>query len=124
MVLVDTSAWLRALASKQPYRNEVDALLDAELVVRHDLVYGELLIGDNGGRAKMLANYLAFQRIETVAHSEVVALVRSQRLFGTGLSWIDVQLLAAALVNRAQLYTADQPLRASARALGVLHEPS
>lgn len=40
MVLVDTSVWIRSLANRAPY------------APGHALVYGELLIGDRGGRRK------------------------------------------------------------------------
>jgi hypothetical protein len=115
--------WVRALANKEPYRRQLDRLLDAELVLRHDLVYGELLIGDAGARARTLATYLDFARVDTVAHSEVVDLVRARSLYGTGVSWIDVHLLAAAMVNRVQLYTADAPLEKHAKAFAVNFVP-
>ena len=46
MVLVDTSAWIRFLANRAPYAGELDRLLDLNEVTGHQLVYGELLIGD------------------------------------------------------------------------------
>lgn len=50
MVLVDTSVWIRFLANRSPYALEMDRLLDRIDVAGHDLVHGELLIGDPGGR--------------------------------------------------------------------------
>ncbi len=46
MVLVDTSVWIRSLAKRPPYTAELDRLLGLEEVAGHELVYGELLIGD------------------------------------------------------------------------------
>jgi predicted nucleic acid-binding protein len=54
MVLVDTSVWIRFLANRAPYAAELDRLLALDEVVGHELVYGELLIGDRGGRSKLL----------------------------------------------------------------------
>ena len=51
MVLVDTSIWIRFLAGTEPYAGELDRLLADDEVLGHDFVYGELLIGDRGGRA-------------------------------------------------------------------------
>jgi predicted nucleic acid-binding protein len=57
MILVDTSVWIRFLTNQSPYANRLDALLDRGEVTGHELVYGELLIGDRGGRTKLLASY-------------------------------------------------------------------
>ena len=46
MVLVDTSVWIRSLANRPPYVTELDRLLSLDEVTGHELVYGELLIGD------------------------------------------------------------------------------
>src|SRR2546422_10156496 len=55
MVLVDTSVWIRFLANRAPYAAELDRLLGLDEVTGHELVYGELLIGDRGGRREFLA---------------------------------------------------------------------
>jgi predicted nucleic acid-binding protein len=57
VVLVDTSIWIRFLAGTEPYASELDRLLSGDEVLGHDFVYGELLIGDRRGRAKLLAAY-------------------------------------------------------------------
>ena len=43
--------------------------------------------------------------IAAVSHGEAVALVAERRLWTRGLGWIDVNLLAAALVGGADLWT-------------------
>jgi predicted nucleic acid-binding protein len=122
MVLVDTSVWIRALAGRAPYRAETDRLLGRAEVAGHELVYGELLIGDRGGRKKFLAAYERIDRASVVPHSEVVEFVRHRGLQGRGLGWIDVHLLASAIVGRLQLWTVDLPLSAVAQELGVAYE--
>ena len=49
-VLVDTSVWIRFLWNRPPFSEELDRLL-ADAAAGHELVYGELLVGDPGGRA-------------------------------------------------------------------------
>ena len=122
MVLVDTSVWIRAFAGKDPYRTGLDELLATKEVVGHELVYGELLIGDVGGRQKILASYELLHPAATVSHQEVVTLVRTRRLHGRGAGWIDVHLLASAMVGRFQLWTADPRLHTLARELGVAYK--
>ena len=57
MVLVDTSVWIRFLSNRAPYVAGLEDLLGRDEVSGHHLVYGELLIGDKGGRRPLLADY-------------------------------------------------------------------
>jgi hypothetical protein len=123
MVLVDTSVWIRFLANRAPYAAELDRLLSLDEVAGHDLVYGELLIGDRGGRRKLLADYERMHRAAVVPHREVVEFVRARDLQGRGAGWIDIHLLASALVGRLELWTADPRFCALAGELGVAYEP-
>ena len=122
MVLVDTSVWIRFLANRAPYAVELDRLLGLGAVAGHELVYGELLIGDPGGRAKLLADYEQMHQARMVPHGEVVAFVRHRGLYGRGVGWIDIHLLASALVGRLQLWTVDPRFAAVAKELGVAYE--
>lgn len=124
MVLVDTSVWIRFLANRAPYAAELDRLLGLDEVTGHELVYGELLIGDRGGRRKLLAAYERMHQAAMIPHPEVVAFVRNRDLHGRGVGWIDVHLLASAVVERLQLWTADPRFSAAANELGVAYEVS
>lgn len=122
MVLADTSVWIRSLRAEQLYIIEMDSLLSQDRIAGHELVYGELLIGDRGGRTKLLASYERIWQATLVPHEEVVAFVRQRRLNGRGIGWIDAHLLASALVCRLQLWTADGPLAAVAKELGIAYD--
>jgi hypothetical protein len=121
MVLVDTSVWIRSLANRAPYLAELDRLLDLDEVIGHELVYGELLIGNRGGRAKLLAAYEHMQQASMVSYREVVEFARARDLHGRGVGWIDVHLLASAIVGRLQLWTADPRFCIVARELGLAY---
>ena len=103
MVLVDSSVWIRYFGNRMPYAHELGRLIDLDVVAGHELVYGELLIGDSGGRRKQLSDYEYLYLARTVLHPEVVEFVRSRHLHGRGLNWIDVHLLASAVAERLQL---------------------
>jgi predicted nucleic acid-binding protein len=122
MVLVDTSVWIRFLAGRTPYAAELDRLLGLDEVMGHDLVYGEILIGDRGGRGKLLAAYERMHQAAMVPHRDVVAFVRDRDLHGRGVGWIDVHLLATAVVGRLQLWTADPRFAAVASEFGISYE--
>ncbi len=119
MVLVDTSVWIRFLANRSPYAAELDRLLDLDEAAGHDLIEGELLIGDPGARGDLLKSYGLIQRVSPVPHAEVVAFVRRQKLHGRGIGWIDAHLLASALVADVPLWTADERLARLAGELGA-----
>lgn len=119
MVLVDTSVWIRSFTGREPFAQELNRLLSSDQVVGHELVYGELLIGDRGGRRKLLGRYRQIFQAAIVPHIDVVAFVERRRLHGRGVGWIDVSLLASAIVGGLQLWTADPRLSTMADEFGV-----
>jgi predicted nucleic acid-binding protein len=121
-VLVDTSVWIRFLANRSPYAAELDRLLSRDEVSGHDFVYGELLIGDKGGRRQLLADYDQMYQAPVVPHREVVAFAHDRKLHGRGIGWIDAHLLASALVGRLRLWTVDPALAALAKELVIAYE--
>jgi hypothetical protein len=54
-----------------------------------------------------------------VPHREVVQFVRDRDLHGRGVGWIDVHLLASAIVGRLRLWTADPRFSVVADEFGV-----
>jgi predicted nucleic acid-binding protein len=121
MVLVDTSVWIRALSNRSPFVEELGRLIGLDEVAGHDLIYGELLIGDRGGRKRLLAEYKLMVQAATVPHAEVVTFVEHRHLHGRGAGWIDIHLLASAIVDGLELWTVDPRLSAIAEELGVSH---
>jgi predicted nucleic acid-binding protein len=119
LVLVDTSVWIRALGGREPWRTQLDDVLNRNEAVGHNLVYGDLLIGNKGGRTGLLENYARITQAPAVRHEEVVAFVRHHRLHGRGAGWIDIHLLASAIAARMKLWTTDPRLDAISAELGV-----
>ncbi len=119
MILVDTSVWIRFLAGREPFCTEMDRLLSLELVAGHELVQGELLIGDPGGRSGLLDFYALLHPAPVISHTEIVAFVQARKLNGKGIGWIDAHLLASALVADIPLWTADSRLATLAEDLGI-----
>lgn len=124
MILVDTSVWIRFLCNRAPFAARLTALLQRDEVVGHELVYGELFVGDRGGRARLLADYGKMRQAVMVPHEEVLAFVRDRRLHGRGVGWIDMHLLASALVGGFPLWTTDPRFAAAASEIGVAWENS
>ena len=125
MVLVDTSVWIRFLVGREPFASGLDELLGRDEVVGHEMVFGELLIGDiGGGRRNLLDAYAKMHQAATVAHQEVVEFVRERRLFGRGVGWTDVNILASAVVGGIQMWTADPRFCTLANELRVAYSPT
>ena len=121
MVLVDTSVWIRFLADRAPHAGQLAWLLEHEEAAGHEMVFGELLIGDIGGRTKLLASYEMLDQAKPVPHSEVVEFVRARKLHGRGAGWIDIHLLASAVAGGHKLFAADARLEKMAAELGVAY---
>ena len=77
------------------------------------------MMGDNGGRQKLLAAYSLLPRLEEQSHAEVVTFVQTGQLAGQGIGWIDAHLLASAFAAKIPLWTADARLRQIAEELGI-----
>jgi len=122
IVLVDTSVWIRFLSNRLPHAAELDGLLSRDEVSGHAFVYGELLIGDRGGRRQLLTAYEQMHQAPVVGHGDVVDFVRDRRLHGRGIGWIDAHLLASALVGRLKLWTTDPRLATLAKELEIAYD--
>jgi predicted nucleic acid-binding protein len=124
MVLADTSVWVRFLANRTPYAPELDRLLDRDEVAGHDLICGELLIGDPGRRGDLLKSYVLMHRVSGVPHAEVAAFVEAYNLYGRGIGWTDAHLLASAVVINIPVWTADERFTRLTNELGAGYVPS
>jgi predicted nucleic acid-binding protein len=124
MILADTSVWIRYLYTREPFARHMRALLDTEQVAGHEMVFGELLVGDTGGRAQLLEAYGLMHQAATVAHEEVAAMVRKRKWQAKGVGWIDMHVLASALAAEVRLWTADPRLEELARECGIAYDVS
>lgn len=117
MILVDTSVWVEHLREGSPRLRRL--LQDGE-VLCHPHVIGELACGSLNRRAELLALLKALPRATPASDVEAHRLVDAHRLHGRGIGWIDVHLLASALLSRAGLWTLDRRLEREARRVGVM----
>lgn len=111
MILVDTAIWIDHLHRTEPRLVE---LLRVDQVGCHALVVEEMALGSIAQRdvvLDLLANLYQFPGVD---HREVLHLTNERRLWGRGLSAVDVHLMAAvAVVGGAQLWTRDKRLQSA-----------
>jgi predicted nucleic acid-binding protein len=114
VILVDTSVWVDHFRRSEP---KLAAALTGQVVALHPVVLGELATGDLKDRLRTMADLRALTRVPEASFEECLHLIENRRLFGRGLSWGDIQLLAAALLSGTPLWTRDKRLREAARGL-------
>lgn len=107
MILVDTSVWIDHFRRRNA--TLVKTLEQGE-VATHPFVIGELACGQLGARRQILNMLDGLPSIETLAHQEVLHFLQAHRLEAQGLGWIDVHLLAAAVLANVNLWTLDRRL--------------
>jgi len=116
MILVDTSVWVDHL------RNGNDQLkdwLNNNEVIVHPFVIGELACGSIKNRREVLSLLSELPEAIVADHDEVLSFVDNNRLFATGIGWIDAHLIASALLSKSRLMTLDKPLSKMASVLGL-----
>lgn len=117
MILVDTSVWVDHLRIGDEL---LQTLLAEELVLVHPFVIGEVGLGSIPQRAATLLQLNRLPSANVARHDEVMRFVDQQRLYGSGLGYVDVHLLAATrLTSGATLWTRDKRLSAAAERLSL-----
>ena len=119
MILVDTSVWVDFFRGAERAA-DLAVHLESNFVLLHPWVLGELVLGGLGPRRKsVIADLKRLPAVALVPDEEVLDLILMRELSGRGIGWVDVHLLAAALVAGCGLWTFDGHLGAVARDLGV-----
>jgi len=112
MILVDTSIWADHLRQGNSILLH---LLEAEEVLGHPFVVGELALGHLRPRGIILNDLRALPQALVASDREVLNFINEHRLFGRGIGYVDAHLLAATrLTADAELWTRDKRLRGAA----------
>jgi predicted nucleic acid-binding protein len=117
MILVDTAVWIDHLHAAE---SRLAELLAIDRVGCHPLVIEEMALGSISQRVVVLELLANLRQFPTVQHHEILYLANRCKLWGRGLSAVDVHLMAAvAMTEGAQLWTRDKRLKAAAVDVGV-----
>jgi predicted nucleic acid-binding protein len=117
VILIDTSVWVDHLRGG----NKVLAgLLNANAVLTHPFVVGELALGDLHQREVVLNALADLPSAGIATDAEVLHFIDRHALFGRGIGYVDVHLLAGVrLTAGATLWTNDKGLHGVAAQLGL-----
>lgn len=117
MILVDTSIWIDHLHAAEP---ELVSLLQDDRVAIHSFIIQELALVSIKNRTVTLRLLSALRKLPSITHDELLTFVDERRLWGRGLSAVDVHLLGSAVMTRgARLWTRDKRLQEAAAEVGV-----
>ncbi len=116
MILVDTSVWIDYFRRGLP---ELGENLRRGEVVIHPFVVGELACGNFANREATLELLQQLRSVGVAAHHEVMNFIRVRKLHGHGIGYVDVHLLAAAVIESCRLWSIDKRLNAVASSLGI-----
>jgi len=116
MVLVDTSVWVLHLRGG---KNGLGRLLDKAEVACHPFIVGEIACGNLKNRTEILSLLQTLPMAKLAEHEEVMRFIEDHGLMGRGLGYIDVHLLASALLSGMPIWTLDKQLDAISAELGV-----
>jgi predicted nucleic acid-binding protein len=118
MVLVDTSVWVTHLRDGE---RVLEDLLEDGHVMCHPFILGELGCGTLKNRTEILEHLKALPKATVAEHSEVLRFIEDNRLMGKGLGFVDVHLLASAVLSGIRLWTIDKRLRQVSLTLGLAY---
>jgi predicted nucleic acid-binding protein len=117
VILVDTSVWVDHLRAGDA---RLAGLLDGGMVLAHPFVIGELALGNLARRETVLSALADLPRAVVATDAEVLHFIDRHNLFGRGVGYVDIHLLAAVrLTAGAQLWTRDRRLNGIAAELGL-----
>ena len=117
MILADTSVWVDHLRAGD---KALAALLDADMVLAHPFVIGELALGNLRQREIVLNALADLPHASVATDADVLHFIGQHALFGRGIGYIDAHLLAAIkLTAGTELWTHDKRLHGVAVQLGL-----
>jgi predicted nucleic acid-binding protein len=115
LILVDTSVWVEHLRRGDA---RLATLLEGAHVLAHPFVIGEIACGSMADRQTVLMLLQDLPMATMADDDEVLETIEHHRLWGKGIGYVDVHLLAAVLLTQgATLWTRDKRLSAAASSL-------
>lgn len=121
MILVDTSVWIDHLRKNDRH---LQFLLYEGEVVCHSLVIGELVCGNLKNRQEIISLLQSLPMAPQIEFDEYLYFIERYKLYGKGIGFIDVHLLASAKLAQTLLWTLDKRLKSAAIELEINYKKS
>lgn len=117
MILVDTSIWIDHFHSLDA---KLQSLLEQRQVLIHPFVIGEISLGNLRQYDLVMRSLSRLYQISKASDDDVLYFIRSHKLQGMGIGYIDAHLAAAAMLTPGTyLWTRDKRLQRVAEDLRI-----
>jgi len=115
VILVDTSVWVSHFRA---HNQTLARLLESGQTLTHPFVIGEIALGNLRERSVVLHDLALLPCANVASEAEVLHFISRNSLFGIGIGYVDVHLLASVRLRSGnRLWTLDKHLRAAAENL-------
>jgi predicted nucleic acid-binding protein len=122
VILIDTSVWADHLRRPEPGVTDLGRAGD---IIMHPFIIGELVAGNLPNWDQTLSALRLLPRAQVLDEGGYYAFVRQHGLMGSGLSFVDIHLLASVMqTTGAKIWTRDKRLAAQANKNSLLFTPS
>ncbi|MEN8257678.1 MAG: PIN domain-containing protein [Thermodesulfobacteriota bacterium] len=119
MILVDTSVWVNHLRNGDRHLEKL--LFDGD-VVCNNFIIGELACGGLKNRQEIISLLQALPQTPEAGFQEFLYFIEQNKLFGKGIGFVDIHLLASAQLAQVPLWTTDKKLKTAASELGLNYQ--
>ncbi len=120
-VLVDSSVWVGHFKQRN---NHLVALLEEGAVICHPYIIGELACGTPPGRKNIIELLSDLESAPVATHDEFLAMMDARQLYGRGCGYVDMCLLASALLSEKSLiWTLDKRFELLAAEVDRVYRP-
>lgn len=117
MIIVDSSVWIDHFRSPDPQLGEIAG---RQLIRMHPFVLTEIALGNPPYRAPLLRNLADLLPAPVATTDEVLDFVENDLIYGKGLGFVDIHLLASARISLGgRVWTRDKRLLAVAERLDL-----
>lgn len=120
-VLVDSSVWVEHFKQRN---EQLAALLADASVICHPYVVAEVACGTPPNRKTVIELLAELEAAPVATQDELLTLLDTRQLYGRGCGFVDMSLLASALLAEdLRLWTADKRLAKIAGELNKAYQP-
>lgn len=120
-ILADTNIWCKYFR----YGNStLTKIIEHDFLAMHPLVIGELAVGNLKDREQTIHDLGSFQQVKPATDEETHFLLREHGLWGKGIQWNDLLILASVIASPGTLlWTNDKRLAEIAQRFSVSYTP-
>lgn len=120
-VLVDTSVWVGHFRQRN---DRLVSLLEQGRVVCHPYVVTEIACGTPPSRRVIIAMLAELESVPVASQDELLWLMEHRKFYGRGCGFVDISLLASALLlDQTLLWTLDKRLESMAVEADRVYRP-